>query len=97
MSANEITKYHSAPLETLNVAELTDALGVAESASLLGVTARNIYTVRNTGLLGVERIQTLIAAIRKDEANCRNRLVLVRAKRARRGEQKKQINRAKRA
>lgn len=88
MSANDFTKYRDAPLETLNVSELTDALGISTAAALLGVTARNIYTVRNTNLLGIERIRTLIEAIRKDEENCRNRLVLVRSKRAHRDARK---------
>lgn len=89
MTAHDFTKYRVAPLETFNVSELTDALGIAASADLLGVTARNIYTVRNTNLLGVERMQKLVAAIRKDEEACRSRLMLVRAQRARREERKK--------
>lgn len=84
MRVSDFAHYHTVPLEELTVAELTDALGVAASSKLLGVSARNIYTVRNTNLLGVDRMQQLIAAIRANEAHYRERLILVRMQRERR-------------
>lgn len=83
MTRHDFTHYRDTPLETLTVSELTDALGIATSAALLGVTSRNIYTVRNTNLLGVERMRMLINEIRKDEPACRERLIIVRTQRAR--------------
>lgn len=70
--------YQHAPLETLTITDLTDALGVARAADLLGTTRRSIYTVRNTNVLGIDRHTKLIDEVRKDEAACRQRLVVLR-------------------
>lgn len=70
--------YMKLPLEQFNVRDLTDALGVAKSAELLGTTRRAVYTTRNTNCLGMTRVMRLIEAIRADEVNCRTRLVLAR-------------------
>lgn len=78
--------YATAPLESLSVKDLTDALGIAYSAQLLGTSARAIYTVRNTSALSTDRMLQLIAAVRADEENCRRRLVVTRKLQAERGE-----------
>jgi len=81
--------YAICPLEQLSVKDLTDALGIAESAELLNTSARAIYTVRNTSALSADRMLKLIAAVRADEENCRRRLVVTRrlqAERERRAE-----------
>lgn len=70
--------FTSCPLEQLSVKDLTDALGIAESAKLLNTSARAIYTVRNTSALSADRMLQLIAAVRQDEENCRRRLVVTR-------------------
>lgn len=70
--------FTSCPLEQLTVKDLTDALGIAESAELLKTSARAIYTVRNTSALSADRMLQLIAAVRADEENCRRRLVVTR-------------------
>ena len=70
--------FTSCPLEQLSVKDLTDALGIAESAKLLNTSARAIYTVRNTSALSADRMLQLIAAVRADEENCRRRLVVTR-------------------
>lgn len=70
--------YATCPLEQLSVKDLTDALGIAESALLLNTSARAIYTVRNTSALSPDRMLQLIAAVREDEENCRRRLVVTR-------------------
>ena len=70
--------FTSCPLEQLSVKDLTDALGIAESATLLNTSARAIYTVRNTSALSADRMLQLIAAVRQDEENCRRRLVVTR-------------------
>lgn len=81
--------FTTCPLEQLSVKDLTDALGIAESATLLNTSARAIYTVRNTSALSADRMLQLIAAVRADEVNCRRRLVVTRrlqAERERRAE-----------
>jgi hypothetical protein len=81
--------YATCPLEQLSVKDLTDALGISESAELLNTSARAIYTVRNTSALSADRMLKLIAAVRADEENCRRRLVVTRrlqAERERRAE-----------
>ncbi len=81
--------FATCPLEQMSVKDLTDALGIAESAQLLNTSARAIYTVRNTSALSTDRMLKLIAAVRMDEENCRRRLVVSRrlqAERERRAE-----------
>lgn len=80
----ETLDFATCPLEQLTVKDLTDALGIAESAILLGTTARAIYTVRNTCALSAERMLKLIAAVRDNEEECRRRLVVTRRLRAER-------------
>jgi hypothetical protein len=70
--------YQTVPLELLDITDLTDALGVELSAGILNTTKRSIYTVRNTNVLGIERRTALINAVRSNEANCRQRLVVLR-------------------
>ncbi len=72
------TDYMTAPLETLSIRDLTDAIGIAESAILLKTTPRAIYTQRNTGKISVERMQQLIAQVRTNEAHYRERLAIKR-------------------
>lgn len=74
----ETLDFTSCSLELLSVKDLTDALGIAESAKLLNTSARAIYTVRNTSALSADRMLQLIAAVRADEENCRRRLVVTR-------------------
>lgn len=81
--------FATCPLEQLSVKDLTDALGIAESAALLNTSARAIYTVRNTSALSADRMLQLIAAVRENEEACRRRLVVTRrlqAERERRAE-----------
>lgn len=85
----ESIDFATCPLEQMSVKDLTDALGIAESAQLLNTSARAIYTVRNTSALSTDRMLKLIAAVRMDEENCRRRLVVSRrlqAERERRAE-----------
>lgn len=70
--------YYTLPLELFSVTDLTDAIGIERAASILGTSARAIYTVRNTNEMGPERVAKLQAAIGKDEAGARARLVSMR-------------------
>jgi hypothetical protein len=82
----ETLDFTSCSLELLSVKDLTDALGIAESAKLLNTSSRAIYTVRNTSALSAPRMLQLIAAVRADEENCRRRLVVTRRLQATRAE-----------
>lgn len=84
----ETLDFTSCPLEQLSVKDLTDALGIAESAALLKTSARAMYTVRNTSALATDRMLKLIAAVRADEENCRRRLVVTRRLQAERERRK---------
>lgn len=70
--------YSTAPLESFTLAELTDALGVQESAELLQTSARAIYTIRNTNVLSAARVMTLIEAVKEKETACRYKLVIMK-------------------
>lgn len=73
--------YLTVPLELLTLKDLTDATGIAKAAEVLETSARAIYTQRNTGRIGVDRLQKLIDFIKSDpehEAHCRQRLFLLR-------------------
>ena len=70
--------YYTLPLDLFSVADLTDALGIERAAAILGTSSRAIYTVRNTNEMGLERVAKLQAAIQKDEAAARRRLVQMR-------------------
>ena len=80
MTTNQPEDYFTKPLELFTVKDLTDALGIKESTSLLSVSARAIYTVRNTNQLGYERVRKLIEAVQANEDTCRKRLVILRNK-----------------
>lgn len=71
--------YQTLPLELFTITDLSDALGVPETAKLLETSRRAIYTIRNTNVLAFERQKKLIDAIRKDEANYRSKLVTIRS------------------
>lgn len=77
-TARPAEEYFDLPLELFSVADLTDALGIAKAADLLGTSRRSIYTVRNTNEMGLERRNKLQEAIRKDEKAARARLVQIR-------------------
>lgn len=94
MARHDYAHLRDAPLDTLTIADLTDALGIGTAADLLGVSRRQIYTVRSSDRLGVARIAKLIDAIRKDEAACRERLLIVRTQKARQEARKKDKTRA---
>ena len=94
MARHDYAHLRDAPLDTLTIADLTDALGIGTAADLLGVSRRQIYTVRSSDRLGVARIAKLIGAIRKDEAACRERLLIVRTQKARQEARKKDKTRA---
>lgn len=70
--------YLSLPLTEFTVRDLTDALTVAKSAELIKSTPRGIYTMRNTGRMGRNRMLALIEAVRANEAELREQLVVVR-------------------
>jgi hypothetical protein len=70
--------YSTVPLEDLTIAELTDALGVPESAALLDTSARAIYTIRNTNVLSAARVMKLIDAVRAKEKDCRYKLGIMK-------------------
>lgn len=70
--------YQTVALEDLTIAELTDALGVTESAELLNTSARAIYTIRNTNVLSAARVMTLIEAVRSKETACRYKLGIMK-------------------
>ena len=72
------SEYTTLPLELWTVTDLTDALTVEVAAALLNTTKRTIYTTRSTNIIAVDRAVVLIDAVRKDEANCRQRLVVRR-------------------
>ena len=72
------SEYTTLPLELWTVTDLTDALTVEVAAALLNTTKRTIYTTRSTNIIAVDRAVILIDAVRKDEANCRQRLVVRR-------------------
>jgi hypothetical protein len=58
----------SKPLEKLNVRELTDVIGIKESATLFNTSIRAIYTMRNTNSISIERLQAAGAHIKANEA-----------------------------
>jgi hypothetical protein len=58
----------SKPLEKLNVRELTDVIGIKESAALFNTSVRAIYTMRNTNSISIERLQAAGAYIKANEA-----------------------------
>lgn len=70
--------FQTLPLELFSVTDLTDALGVKESAELLDTSRRAIYTIRNTNVLSAERVKKLIDAVQANEAECRQKLVIMR-------------------
>lgn len=70
--------YMTAPLEMMSIKDLTDAIGIAESADLLNTTPRAIYTQRNTGRISVERMQKMISHVRENEQHFRERLAIKR-------------------
>lgn len=72
--------YRTAPLEEWTVADLTDALGLTESADVLNASMRTIYTIRHTGKVSIARQSALMAAVRANESAFRDRLVLIRAR-----------------
>lgn len=78
MQVLQPSEYMTQPLELWSVVDLTDALGIAESAVVLGTSARVVYTVRNTGALSVNRVRKLIGAVRQDEEEYRQKLVIAR-------------------
>lgn len=84
----ETLDFATCPLEQLSVKDLTDALGIAKAAELLNTTARAMYTVRNTSALGAPRMMALIAAVKEDEATCRQRLIVTRRLQAERERRK---------
>ena len=75
----EPLEYQTLPVEVFTVTDLTDALGVEKSAELLNTSRRAIYTIRNTNALSPERMMCLIAAVRENETNCREKLVVMRS------------------
>jgi hypothetical protein len=70
--------YMTLPLEQFTVTDLTDAIGVAESATLLNTSKRAVYTIRNTNVLHVDRVLQLINAVRAKEPELRARLSVMR-------------------
>jgi hypothetical protein len=79
-TVKEAIDYMSVPLDRLTLTDLTDAIGVAESAALLQTSARAIYTVRNTKSISVERVLALREHIRTNETHYRERLTILREK-----------------
>lgn len=80
--------YMTVPLERLTLTDLTDAIGVAESAKLLNTSCRAIYTVRNTKSISVERVLALREHIRANEPHYRERLTILREKQQARKDEK---------
>jgi hypothetical protein len=78
MSVMQPSEYMTQPLELWSVVDLTDALGIAKAAETLGTSSRVVYTVRNTGALSVDRVKKLINAVREDEPEYRQKLVIAR-------------------
>ena len=78
MTAVQPAEYQTLPLALFTVSDLTDALGISRSAEILATTPRAIYTVRNTNVLSEPRAVRLIDEIKKDEAGCRQRLMIIR-------------------
>lgn len=71
--------YMTLPLEKFTIRDLTDAIGIAESAQVLDTTTRAIYTQRNTQRISVDRMQRLVVHLRENEAYYRERLAIKRA------------------
>jgi len=69
------------PLEKLNVRELTDVLGIKESAELFNTSVRAIYTMRNTNSISIERLQSAVNTIKAKEAELGLRWALLETKR----------------
>lgn len=74
--------YMLLPLDKFTVRDLTDALGVEASATLLNTSRRSIYTTRNTNRIGAGRVMKLIQAIQANEQECRMRLSVTRSLKA---------------
>lgn len=71
--------YFHKPLEAWSFEDLTDALGLARSAEVLGMTGANVRSHRWRNKANLERMQALHAAIREDEQHYRALLVTIRA------------------
>lgn len=71
--------YMTLPLEKFTIRDLTDAIGIAESAQVLDTTTRAIYTQRNTQRISVDRMQRLVVHLRENEAHYRERLAIKRS------------------
>lgn len=67
--------FYTKPLETWTFVELTDGLGNARAAELLGISPGNVRVLRNRGKANVDRMRQLHAAIAADEVELRKRLV----------------------
>lgn len=80
--------YLTLPLPLFTITDLTDALGIEQSAKLLDCSKRYIYVVRNSSALAVERVVQLIEAVKLDEPACRQRLVVQRQAQASRQRRK---------
>lgn len=78
MSVLEPDAYLKLPLFRFTIRDLTDAIGVEQSALLLNTSERVIYTTRNTNVMSEDRFQKLIATIQQDEDKYRQRLFIKR-------------------
>jgi hypothetical protein len=58
----------------MNVVELTDAIGLAESAALLDTTPRAIYTIRHTRVISYARMVKLMDMFKADEKSYREQM-----------------------
>lgn len=61
-----------------SVKDLTDALTPAKSAVIINTSLRAIYTMRNTGIMGRERRDMLVDAVKANEQEFREQLVVMR-------------------
>jgi len=80
---NAPVDYMTLPLEKFTIRDLTDAIGIAESARVLDTSTRAIYTQRNTRRISVDRMQKLVAHLRTNERHYRERLAIKRDMQAR--------------
>jgi hypothetical protein len=67
--------YATLAIDAMTLKELTDGLDVKVAAEVLNTSTRAIYTVRNTNVVGVDRMLALRAAFKEREEMCRTRLV----------------------
>jgi hypothetical protein len=84
-------EYATLPLERWTLVDMTDAIGVPETAVMLKTTRRAVYTFRSTKTIALPRIMQLIDKIKSNEKYYRSRLITLRTVQLARAARHKEI------